>query len=67
MGKFYKKDGEDWIGDISTAETKDFLYTAEDFTKDEDLLDGWIFRLEPPTEYLDWLKNQENAEDTIIG
>ena len=32
MGKFYKKDGEDWIGDISTVETKDFLYIAEDFT-----------------------------------
>lgn len=61
MGKFYKQEGENWIGDISTIEHKDFSYNAEDFVEDEDLLDGWMFRLEPPIEYLEWLEEKNNS------
>lgn len=64
MGLFYKKKNNgDWHEPSDWIANANWEYKAEQFSEDTDLEDEWLFRPEPPQEYLEWLENQEEDEE----
>lgn len=59
MKAFYKLDGNIWHVRTDKVINRNYQYDVNDYDEDTDLMDGWIFRLEPPQDYLDWLEEQE--------
>lgn len=51
---FYKKIGEDWF---EASKVSNANYTLDENNKQE--VDGWQWHTDPPQEYLDWFKEQE--------
>lgn len=61
---FYKNENNGWLKSNWIA-SKNWEYFAKDFSEDTDLEDGWIFRNEPPLEYLEWLEELKRQEEEI--
>lgn len=65
MGQLYKKNNVEWLVAKVEVIAPGYHLKVEDYNKDEDLIDGWLFRLEPPQDYLDWKARIEQQNNNF--